>query len=114
MEGYTNLTNDGGLKKKILVEGYGEKPTNLSTAIVNYKGTFENGSVFDQNKKPFSFKVGAGQVIKGWDLGVATMKKGEKANFIIASDYAYGKDGIQNVIPSNATLIFDVELISFK
>lgn len=114
MEGYVNLTTDGGVQKKILVEGSGESPQKGNTASVNYIGTFEDGKVFDQSKKPFNFQVGAGQVIKGWDLGVATMKLGEKANFILKSDYAYGDAGYPGVIPKKATLIFDVELLSFK
>ena len=114
MEGYINLTNDGGLKKKIITEGTGPLAITGKKVFVHYKGTFENGSEFDSSVKrnqPFSFNLGAGEVIKGWDLGVASMKQGEKAMFKIESNYAYGSRGAGNVIPPNATLFFEVEFL---
>jgi FKBP-type peptidyl-prolyl cis-trans isomerase len=108
---YIELTTDGGLKKKILKEGNGDKPKNLTSVNVHYVGKFEDGKVFDKSEDPFSFKLGAGQVIKGWDLGVASMKKGEKAEFVIRHDYAYGEQGYPGVIPKKATLVFTVELL---
>lgn len=75
-----------------------------------------DGTVFDSSvdrNEPFKFKVGAGQVIKGWDVGFMTMKKGEKALLTCRSDYAYGKSGSPPKIPGDATLEFEVELISF-
>jgi len=114
MEGYDNLTNDGGLKKKIITEGTGPLAQTGKKVWVNYIGTFENGTEFDSSIKrnqPFTFDLGAGQVIKGWDLGVASMKQGEKAMFKIESNYAYGTRGAGNIIPANATLYFEVEFI---
>ncbi len=114
MEGYINITNDGGLKKKIITEGTGPLAQTGKIVFVHYKGTFENGTEFDSSvkrNKPFTFTLGAGQVIKGWDLGVASMKQGEKAMFYIESKYAYGSSGAGNVIPPNSTLYFEVEFL---
>lgn len=80
-------------------------------------GTLTDGSKFDSSRdrgQPFSFTLGAGQVIKGWDEGVAQMSKGQVAKLTCPSDYAYGPRGIPGVIPPNATLIFEVELLDFK
>lgn len=84
---------------------------------VHYTGTLENGSVFDSSRnkgRPFQFKLGLGQVIKGWDEGVAQLSKGQRATLKCSPDYAYGSSGAGGVIPPNATLNFDVELISFE
>lgn len=80
-------------------------------------GTLTNGNKFDSSRdrgKPFEFKIGYGNVIKGWDEGVAQMSKGERAKLTCTPDYAYGARGFPPVIPANATLIFDVELIDMK
>src|SRR4051812_8427273 len=114
MQDYIALTEDKGVLKKILQEGTGPTPTSGTTCFMNYKGTFEDGKVFDQSEEPFSFKLGAGQVIKGWDIGVATMKVGEKAILHLGYQYAYGEQGYPGVIPKKATLIFEVELLKFK
>lgn len=109
------ITNDGGVVKKVLVEGSGDCPKNGSKVNVSYIGTFEDGKEFDRSKSGgFNFILGARQVIKGWDLGVATMKLGEKSVFTLKSDYAYGDAGYPGVIPKKATLIFEVELLSFN
>nr|XP_039272529.1 peptidyl-prolyl cis-trans isomerase FKBP1B-like [Styela clava] len=87
------------------------------TVEVHYTGTLTDGKKFDSSRdrgKPFQFKIGKGQVIKGWDEGVAQMSKGQRAKLTCTSDYAYGAAGYPPVIPKNATLIFDVELINFK
>ena len=85
---------------------------------MHYVGTLEDGvTKFDSSRDrgtPFKFKLGVGQVIKGWDEGVAQMSIGQVAKLTCSPDYAYGRDGYPPVIPKNATLIFEVELISFK
>lgn len=113
MEGFVNVTQDGAVKKKVLVQGSGKQPTPGSKVTVHYIGKFQNGEVFDQSvgRGPFEFHVGAGEVIKGWDVGVAGMKTGEKSEFYIRSDYAYGKRGAGGVIPGNTDLYFTVELL---
>ena len=116
MEGFTELPNsNNNVFKKITREGSGSFPPSGAKVTVEYKGYFKNGTVFDQSygRKPFVFQVGVGQVIKGWDLGVLSMKQGEKATFYIKSDYAYGKRGAGGVIPPNTDLMFDVELLKF-
>ena len=120
MEGFTELPGtNGNVLKKITKEGLGEfYPKTGQKVSVHYKGYFKDGIVFDQSKKkkkskPFVFKLGIGEVIKGWDVGVASMKKGECATFYIKSDYAYGKRGAGGVIPGNTDLMFDVELLKF-
>ena len=116
MEGFIELPNsNGNVLKKITREGTGGSPSSGNQVTVEYKGYFKGGKVFDQSygRKPFIFQVGVGQVIKGWDLGVLSMKKGEKATFYIKSDYAYGKRGAGGVIPPNTDLLFDVELLKF-
>lgn len=83
---------------------------------VHYTGTLEDGTQFDSSRGrgEFKFTLGQGQVIKGWDEGVKTMKKGERAMFTLTSEYAYGEAGSPPKIPPNATLIFDIELLSWK
>ncbi len=111
MEGYVDLTSDSKLKKKIITPGTGAQPTKGQEVWVNYAGRFQNGKEFDRSKGPFQFIVGVGQVIKGWDIGVTSMKVGEKCELYIESDYAYGDRGAGNVIPPKSTLIFEVELL---
>ena len=116
MEGFEELPgSNGNVLKKITRNGSGNGPSSGAKVTVDQKGYFKDGKVFDQSygRKPFNFQVGVGQVIKGWDLGVLSMKKGEKATFYIKSDYAYGKRGAGGVIPPNTDLLFDVELHSF-
>ena len=104
-------------EKIISREGSGPLCPKGAKCVMHYHGTLMDGSVFDSSVKrgkPFECQIGVGQVIKGWDEGVTTMKKGEKATLICPPDYAYGSRGAGGVIPANATLKFDVELIDFK
>jgi len=105
--------------KEVLVEGAGDElPQRNDDVCVHYVGTLQSdGSKFDSSRDrsaPFTFKLGQGKVIKGWDEGVATMKRGEKAVFTIRSDYGYGVDGSGDKIPGNATLVFEVELLRWN
>ncbi|KAL8481020.1 hypothetical protein ACS0TY_027527 [Phlomoides rotata] len=107
-----------GLKKKLLKEGEKswEKPNSGDEVEVHYVGTLLDGTKFDSSidrGTPFTFKLGQGNVIKGWDEGIKTMKKSEKAIFTIPPDLAYGESGSPPTIPGNATLQFEVELISW-
>ena len=106
-------TTASGLQITDLVVGEGEEAKAGQTVSVNYRGTLQNGKEFDSSygRGPFSFPLGAGRVIKGWDEGVAGMKVGGKRQLVIPSDLAYGSRGAGGVIPPDATLLFDVELL---
>ena len=106
-----------GLRYKILQNGDGKQATKGATVSVHYKGQLLDGTVFDSSykrKQPIDFAIGMGQVIAGWDEGIQLLKVGDKARFVIPSNLAYGSAGAGGVIPPNATLIFDVELMHVK
>jgi FKBP-type peptidyl-prolyl cis-trans isomerase FkpA len=111
------VTTKSGLKYTDLKEGEGTAAKSGDTVEVHYTGWLTDGKKFDSSldrKQPFSFKLGAGRVIKGWDEGVAGMKVGGKRKLTIPPELGYGAQGAGGVIPPNATLIFEVELLKIK
>lgn len=113
-DGGKAVATASGLKYVDVVVGKGASPTAGKQVKVHYTGTLENGKKFDSSvdrNEPFSFIIGVGQVIKGWDEGVMTMKVGGKRKLIIPAKLGYGAQGAGGVIPPNATLLFDVELL---
>ncbi|MBC8100966.1 MAG: FKBP-type peptidyl-prolyl cis-trans isomerase [Cytophagales bacterium] len=107
-------TTPSGLQYEDIVEGTGASPQTSKPVTVHYTGTLEDGTKFDSSRdrnKPFTFTIGVGQVIKGWDEGVAGMKVGGRRRLTIPAPLGYGNNGVPGVIPANATLIFDVELL---
>jgi len=108
---------ESGLKYVITNEGNGERAKAGDSVVVHYTGKLTNDTVFDssvQRGQPFSFKLGVGQVIPGWDEGIALLNVGDKATFTIPSNLAYGAQGAGGVIGPNETLIFEVELLEIK
>ena len=108
---------ESGLRYQILQKGSGLKAEKGQTVSVHYKGQLADGTVFDSSYKrnqPLEFPVGVGQVIPGWDEGICLLNVGDKARLVIPSELGYGSRGAGGVIPPNATLIFDVELMDVK
>lgn len=108
---------DSGLRYKLIQKGDGVKAEKGQTVSVHYKGQLPDGTVFDSSfkrNKPIDFQLGVGQVIPGWDEGIQLLNVGDKARLVIPSDLAYGSAGAGGVIPPNATLVFDVELVAVK
>lgn len=113
-DGNNIVTTDSGLKYEAIAEGDGAQPKPGDRVFVHYVGTLEDGTKFDSSRdrgRPFDFTIGQGQVIKGWDEGVGMMKVGDRRKLIIPPELGYGARGAGGVIPPNATLIFDVELL---
>ena len=111
------MTTSTGLKITDIVVGAGASPQTGQMVTVHYTGTLENGTKFDSSLdrgQPFIFQIGMGRVIKGWDEGVMTMKVGGKRKLVIPPELGYGARGAGGVIPPNATLIFEVELLYVK
>lgn len=109
------MKTQSGLEYIEVEAGNGAQAEAGKTVSVHYTGKFQDGRVFDSSiprGEPITFKLGAGNVIRGWDEGIALMKVGGKAQLIIPPALAYGERGAGGVIPPNATLIFDVELVS--
>nr|2KI3_A Chain A, kDa peptidylprolyl isomerase, putative [Plasmodium vivax]3IHZ_A Chain A, kDa peptidylprolyl isomerase, putative [Plasmodium vivax]3IHZ_B Chain B, kDa peptidylprolyl isomerase, putative [Plasmodium vivax]3NI6_A Chain A, kDa peptidylprolyl isomerase [Plasmodium vivax]3NI6_B Chain B, kDa peptidylprolyl isomerase [Plasmodium vivax]3PA7_A Chain A, kDa peptidylprolyl isomerase, putative [Plasmodium vivax]3PA7_B Chain B, kDa peptidylprolyl isomerase, putative [Plasmodium vivax]4ITZ_A Ch len=116
-----HLTEDGGVVKTILRKGEGGEenaPKKGNEVTVHYVGKLESsGKVFDSSRErnvPFKFHLGQGEVIKGWDICVASMTKNEKCSVRLDSKYGYGEEGCGESIPGNSVLIFEIELISFR
>lgn len=107
---------ESGLYYQVVTEGAGATVAPGQTAVVNYTGWLPDGTQFDSSRgrEPFSFQIGAGQVISGWDLGVAGMAVGEQRLLVLPPDLGYGTMGSGGVIPPDATLVFEVELIEIR
>jgi peptidylprolyl isomerase len=118
-QSFEELTKDSGVRKQVLAQGVGDPPRYNNIVTVHYTAYLD--SVEERqlestwtNGVPFKFKLGLGMVIKGWDIGVATMKVGEKSVLFVRSDYAYGADGSPPNIPSKANLKFEIELLKIE
>lgn len=108
---------ESGLRYQIIQKGSGKQAEKGKKVSVHYQGALENGQVFDSSykrKQPIEFQLGVGQVIEGWDEGIALLQVGDKARFVIPSYLGYGSRGAGGVIPPDATLVFDVELMDVK
>lgn len=106
-----------GVEIEVLREGSGQEAKEGSKLTVNYIGTLEDGQEFDSSFRtntPFSFTLGEGRVIKGWEIGTKGMKKGERRKLTIPSDLGYGQTGVPGLIPPNSILIFEVELLGIE
>ena len=113
-----SITMDNGLVIEDIIEGDGKEANDYNKVVVNYTGKLEDGSIFDSSlspgKEPFTFTLGVGSVIKGWDMGVKGMKVGGKRKLTIPPELGDGDRGAGNVIPPKATLIFEVELLEVE
>jgi peptidylprolyl isomerase len=111
------MTTESGLRYEDITVGTGQSPQSGQDVTVHYTGTLVDGTKFDSSLdrgQPFTFKIGVGQVIKGWDEGVMTMKVGGKRKLVIPPQLGYGARRMGDKIPPNSTLVFEIELISVK
>jgi|TARA_B110000459_G_scaffold170350_1_gene190476 peptidyl-prolyl cis-trans isomerase A (cyclophilin A) len=110
------ITTESGLKYTITKHGKGERPVKGNRVRVHYTGKLPNGQLFDTSRKgkAFTFSLGLGEVIEGWEEGIALLRVGDEATFTIPADLAYGDDGAGPLIKARATIIFDVELMGFR
>lgn len=109
--------NTDKLKIEDIKKGEGQEVTSGDTVVMHYKGTLLDGTKFDSSydrKEPFETRIGVGRVIEGWEIGIPGMKVGGKRKLTIPSILAYGESGAGDVIPPNATLVFEVELLDIK
>lgn len=115
-QNYSQIQNMDQVKIEVLQEGTGEVSKTGDTLTVNYTGTLTDGTQFDSSigRAPFSFTLGQNRVIQGWEIGMLNMKVGEKRRLTIPSSLGYGASGAGGVIPPNATLIFEVELLEIN
>lgn len=112
MDKFTKLTEDGGLFKKVLREGSGNSPNIRSEVTVKFKGALEDEKIIEESEN-FKFNLSSDEVIKAFNIGIATMKKGELSIFVIRHDYGYGKIEYEN-IPPFSTLMYCIELLDFS
>ena len=111
------FTSPSGLRYTDIVVGTGESPLPGQIVTIHYTGTLLDGKKFDSSKDrmtPYSFTLGAGQTLAGWEEGVVTMKVGGKRRLIVPPNLAYGSTGVRNVIPPNATVVFEIDLLDVK
>ncbi len=111
------ITTASGLKYTEIKEGSGTAATNGKKVMVHYVGTLENGKVFDSSlntNQPLNFILGSGEMVPGFDEGILNMKVGGRRKLVIPPNLAWGSEGAQGVIPPNATVIFDIELLDVK
>ncbi|MFA5071944.1 MAG: FKBP-type peptidyl-prolyl cis-trans isomerase, partial [Candidatus Pacearchaeota archaeon] len=115
-QNYSQIQNMDEVKIEVLQEGTGEVSKTGDALTVNYTGTLTDGTQFDSSigRAPFSFTLGQNRVIQGWEQGMLNMKVGEKRRLTIPSSLGYGSSGAGGVIPPNATLIFEVELLKIN
>ena len=110
---FTNITEDGGIQKRIIRKGSGTNPSEGKIAFIKFKSKYED-KIFDETEEnePFQFKIGENKVIKGWEIAVKTMKIGEKAEFIMTPEYTYGDKQVNESIPAKSILNYEIELIA--
>jgi peptidylprolyl isomerase len=115
--GRKNFMTKSGINIEVITEGKGATPKQGQMVTVHYTGWLTDSTKFDSSRdrgQPFTYQFGVGQVIQGWDDGVATLKVGGKSKFTIPSELGYGARGAGGIIPPNATLIFEVELLGIQ